>query len=476
MGALRFATGRRVTIPTAITGNAGTGLYSFRVRSGPAGITLPATGVAGFIGTSQATGSNGLATNPSGQLRVYRSGTNLYGSTTALITSGVQFDYTLTHLANGNWDIFNNLTGSATGQSGTYTQTQAWSGGVNALNQLGRSSNTNTVYLVGDMEIIAVTGLANAQEWQADLSGGTGLTLPTVSGTNNGTLDGFGATDADNWIGFTSAITSTINYDLGDFGFAASANVTAPVFTAAVDYDLGAFGFDVSASNSVPLVSADIAYSIGDFGFDVVADNLAPSGGATVNFSIGDFGFSVDASSSVPVVSAEAVFDLGDFGFAVVASIASNNESASVAFDLGSFGFAASASVINPPITATTAFDMGNFGFSIVAALAAELATETGSKAFQRLVASRIDVDAETGKVTVLNDDGSASSLDLAGLKAELGNDPSYAPLLKSGVVTFGGGNANGSQSGSASFAAGKFGGSRDERRQAIKAKFKLPE
>ncbi len=379
MGALRFATGRRVTIPTAMTGNAGAGLYSFRVRSGPAGITLPASGVAGFIGTSQATGSNGLATNASGQLRVYRSGTNLYGSTTALIVSGVQFDYTLTHLANGNWDIFNNLTGSATGQSGTYTQTQAWSGGTNGLNQFGRSSNTNAVYLVGDMEIIAVTGLTNAQEWQADLSGGTGLTLPTVSGTNNGTLDGFGATDADNWIGFTSAVTSTISCDIGDFGFAISAGNTAPAFSSSVNCDIGAFGFNVSASNSVPLVSADIAYSIGDFGFDVVADNLAPSGGATVNFSIGDFGFSVDASSSVPVVSADAVFDLGDFGFSVVANIASNNESASVAFDLGSFGFAASASVINPPITAATAFDMGSFGFSIFATQPSEAAPQDGA-------------------------------------------------------------------------------------------------
>jgi len=379
MGALRFATGRRVTIPTAITGNAGTGLYSFRVRSGPAGITVPASGIAGFLGTDQATGSNGPVVNASGQIRVYRSGANLYGSTTALITSGVQFDYTLTHLANGSWDIFNNLTGSATGQSGTYTQSQVWSNGANALNQIGRSSNTNAVYLVGDMEIIAVTGLANAQEWQADLSGGTGLTLPTVSGTNNGTLDGFGATDADNWIGFTSAITSTVSYDIGDFGFAISADNTAPVFSATVDYDLGAFGFDVSASNSVPLVSADIAYSIGDFGFDVVADNLTPSGGATINFSIGDFGFSVDANSSVPVVSADAAFDLGGFGFAVVASIASNDESASVAFDLGSFGFAASASVINPPITATTAFDMGSFGFSVFATQPSEAAPQDGA-------------------------------------------------------------------------------------------------
>jgi len=380
MGALRFATGRRVTIPTAMTGNAGTATYSFRLRSGPNGITVPASGLSGFFGTSQTTTSNGPVVNASGQLRIYVSGTNRYGSTSALIVSGVQFDYTLTHTSgSGAWDIFNNLTGSPTGESGAFSTSTSWVGGTNALNQMGRSSSSNAVYLVGDMEIIAVTGLTNAQEWQADLSGGTGLTLPTVSGTNNGTLDGFGATDADNWIGFTSAVTSTISCDLGDFGFAASANVTAPAFTSAVDYDLGAFGFDVSASSSVPLVSSDIAYSIGDFGFDVVADNMAPSGGATVSFSIGDFGFSVDASSSVPVFSADAVFDLGDFGFSVVANIASNNESASVAFGLGSFSFAASASVINPPITATTAFDMGSFGFSVFATQPSEAAPQDGA-------------------------------------------------------------------------------------------------
>jgi len=113
---------------------------------------------------------------------------------------------------------------------------------------------------------------------------------------------------------------------------------------------------------------------------------------------------------------------------------------------------------------------------NIVAALAAEMATEKGRKVFQQVVAARIDVDPMTGKVTVLNEDGSASSLDLAGLKSELESNPDLEPLLKSSVVTFGGGNANGSQGGSASFGAGKFGGSRDERRAAIKAKFKLNE
>lgn len=81
----------------------------------------------------------------------------------------------------------------------------------------------------------------------------------------------------------------------------------------------------------------------------------------------------------------------------------------------------------------------------------AELATDKGRAAFKKLIASRIDVDAETGKVTYLNDNGSASSLDLAGFKAELLKDESLSPLLKGDVVTTGGGNAQGSTGGSAS-------------------------
>lgn len=80
-----------------------------------------------------------------------------------------------------------------------------------------------------------------------------------------------------------------------------------------------------------------------------------------------------------------------------------------------------------------------------------EMATDKGRAAFKKLIASRIDVDAETGKVTVLNDDGSASSLDIAGLKADILKDESLGPLLKGDVVTSGGGNAKGSTGGSAS-------------------------
>jgi predicted component of type VI protein secretion system len=87
---------------------------------------------------------------------------------------------------------------------------------------------------------------------------------------------------------------------------------------------------------------------------------------------------------------------------------------------------------------------------SVVSDLASELATEAGSKAFKMLIASRIDVDPETGKITFLNDDGSASSLDFAGFKSEIQKDKTYTALLKATVSTNGGGLLNGNSGGSA--------------------------
>ena len=82
---------------------------------------------------------------------------------------------------------------------------------------------------------------------------------------------------------------------------------------------------------------------------------------------------------------------------------------------------------------------------SAIVADLAEMATESGRAAFKRLLAPMLDVDAETGKVLVLDENGSATSLDIAGLKAELLKNEVFAPLLKANIVTTGGGNANGS-------------------------------
>ena len=265
-----------VSIPTPITGNAGTGNYTFRVRSGPSGITLPATGVAGFLGTSQATGSNGFATNPSGQLRVYRSGTNLYGSTTQLIFSGVPFDYTLTHLANGSWDIYDNLTATPTGQAGTYTQTQSWSNGTNGLNQLGRSSSTNTVYLNGYIELIKVTGLTNSEEWNANLSGGTGSVLPTTSGNNNGALVNF-PTDGSQWeTTGASPVTATIEGGLPVPVAASNLTIATSALTASIL--AGIPSLTAAAVMRFPLSTLSI-----NTGLPVPTANVVTQGGVSVS-------------------------------------------------------------------------------------------------------------------------------------------------------------------------------------------------
>lgn len=114
---------------------------------------------------------------------------------------------------------------------------------------------------------------------------------------------------------------------------------------------------------------------------------------------------------------------------------------------------------------------------SLVASrLAGEVATDSGRDLFSDVIASRIDVDLETGKPIFLDADGSATSLDYDGFKQEIRKDPRLKPLLRADVVTFGGGMANGSGAGQggASTVKGNLGGTRDERKAAIAKRFNL--
>lgn len=61
---------------------------------------------------------------------------------------------------------------------------------------------------------------------------------------------------------------------------------------------------------------------------------------------------------------------------------------------------------------------------------------------FKKLIADRIDVDPETGKVTFLDENGGATSLDKAGFIAELEKDTAYDSVRKADVNR--GGRANG--------------------------------
>jgi len=112
---------------------------------------------------------------------------------------------------------------------------------------------------------------------------------------------------------------------------------------------------------------------------------------------------------------------------------------------------------------------------AIVTQLASELATDSGKKAFSRLIESRIDYDPETGKTIFLNEDGSASSLDLAGFKAEIEKSDLFESLVKAPVNR--GGDAQGGNNdrgGASRSGTGNFGGNRQERQAAIAKKFNL--
>lgn len=111
---------------------------------------------------------------------------------------------------------------------------------------------------------------------------------------------------------------------------------------------------------------------------------------------------------------------------------------------------------------------------SIAAQIANQEARDPDSaRALETLLGRFVQYDVDTGKEIYLDESGSATSLDRKGFIAEVLKNPMYKGLLKSGIVTNGGGNVNGSGSGSATSKA-NMGGSREERAAAIAKKFNL--
>lgn len=73
---------------------------------------------------------------------------------------------------------------------------------------------------------------------------------------------------------------------------------------------------------------------------------------------------------------------------------------------------------------------------------------DTSKKIFQKLMRDRIEIDAETGKATFLDENGGATSLDRAGFIAELLKDSAFDPIRKATTNTGGRANGNNGSSG----------------------------
>lgn len=88
---------------------------------------------------------------------------------------------------------------------------------------------------------------------------------------------------------------------------------------------------------------------------------------------------------------------------------------------------------------------------SVIGEVAKELKVfDDSGKLFSKMIQDRIDVDPETGKVTFLDENGGATSLDKAGFIAELAKDAAFDRLRQANVSTGGLANGNNSTGGGA--------------------------
>jgi hypothetical protein len=182
---LRFTGSEYVSLPSACSVNWGLGAYS--VEFGAEITEFPTSGNYGIIGSdgSTTTGITLRQASGDGALAVITSGTFRFASVAGLVILNEYHVYRLEHDAGGAFRWYRD--GVQIGSSGTFTTSS-----VQTVRAFGRGNSGGTPgYSKMDLGYVELVGFTNAQEWDADLSGGAGSILPTVSGDNQGTLNGF---------------------------------------------------------------------------------------------------------------------------------------------------------------------------------------------------------------------------------------------------------------------------------------------
>ncbi|QGH73272.1 MAG: hypothetical protein [Podoviridae sp. ctKoA10] len=177
------------TFGTAITFDIGTSAYVFEASM--VLNALPAAGqIFGIFGRSGT--ASGFAITSDGRLAVYVTGTMRYQTAASFfIQDTTNRVYRLEHDVGGAWRAY---------RDGTLFGSGTFSTSLSCANNTRLGTATGAApYLSADVGYIDLQGPANAQKWDADLSGGTGSTLPTTSGSNQATLINF-PTDNNQWI------------------------------------------------------------------------------------------------------------------------------------------------------------------------------------------------------------------------------------------------------------------------------------
>ena len=201
MGVLRFDADAVVTLATPLTVSTGTASWTLEFKVSFS--AYPASGNWYITGHGSSTPNEGFCLRQAsgdGALALVDNGSNVAGFTSNtgyILNDGALHIYRVERDAGADIRFY---------RDGSLIQTKSWvTGSAFSINvgRFGRGSGgaTGSSALM-DLEYFDATSFGSGEKWDANLSSGSGSTLPTVSGSNQGTLVDF--TVPDCWIGFSS--------------------------------------------------------------------------------------------------------------------------------------------------------------------------------------------------------------------------------------------------------------------------------
>lgn len=283
------ATNIHASIPTPLTVAYGTDAYSLEFEVAYTDISTDQI----ILGNVSVTPVHAIYLTTGGRLQLTVGGTNAFFTAGGFgLNDGAFHKYRLEHDAGGAWRAYRD--GTLFG-SGTYTGTLTTTQPLNAI--FKRSSATGSVTSANlQFKYLEAVGFgAGSAKWDANLSGGAGSILPTVSGTNNATLVAF-PTDNSQWVPYstgdslafsgtpprlTAAISAIVTNSID-----ASFSGTLPKLTTAISADV-TYGIRASFAGALPKLQASINATVStgtdSLSFSGALPKLAASISATIS-------------------------------------------------------------------------------------------------------------------------------------------------------------------------------------------------
>lgn len=241
------------SLPSAVNVNIGLDAWVFEVEAG-----FTSTNASGgcVLGGALSTANDGFQLLTTGRLNVLSGSTNRITCNSGYVMfDGVVRKYRIEHDSSGAFRFYRD--GSLT-QSGTYTGNFTFNGGLGVIGRY----RVSTAWSVGmNFRKLTLTGFSSSAEWDANLSGGAGSTLPTVSGTNQGTLVNF--TVPDCWI-FYSSGAYDITAQGGTYSYAgasAGLNAARTIEANGGTYSYTGASASISINRQVDAIGATYSYS-----------------------------------------------------------------------------------------------------------------------------------------------------------------------------------------------------------------------